>query len=262
MKGFPNQKTSAIFNNQNEYEIVGYRIEIFNNNQNIKYFILDDKCLVHAISKSRLTLIDEDKDNFVQVFETPNVKVFMHYNFELLFQKSLLKDENLNTSSEIWDRTWLAICLLEKGEKLNPELIKAIEDENHKIDYLQGVLDFATDYMNFDAIGYSFYDISFSKEIIEKSLLRFETEYFSKINKEHSEEYLIDKIEAFLFKRNTIVNYNGGSKITSRKIFLLLESIIASTNYTAYECEYGYKSSKIILEYKDAYYILHLDEYD
>ena len=262
MKGLPNEKSSAIFNKSDGYQIIGYRDEDYECGKDKKYFILDDNFIIHAISKNRLILLDEDKDDFVKVYDTDYVKVFMDENFKLVYQKSLLKNENLDYNCEIWDRTWLAYSLRQKGIELNEELDHVIQDESHKINYIHGLLDFATDFMNFETLGDANYDISFSKENIDQSRLRFETEHFKKIKKDVSEETIIEFIEDFLFKGNKIKNFDGGSNITSRKVFLLIESLIANEKYIAYNYNDGYKSYKIILESNGFYYILNLDESD
>ena len=261
MKGLPNEKSSVLFNDFEAYQIVGYRNENYEHKKDTKYFILDDNFHIHAISKSRLSLLENDNTKFVQVLETNHIQLYMDKNFELIFQKSLLKNENLDFNCEIWDRVWLAYSLDKKGEKLNKELQFALSDESHKLNYIHGLLDFATDFMNFETLGYEVYDISFSKININKSRLRFEKEYFEKIESKNTEE-IIDLIETFLFKRRKITNYNSGSYITSRKIFLLIESIIISESYLVYSYYDGYKSSKIIFEHLDNYFILNLDESD
>ena len=169
MKGLPNEKSSLLFNKLEGYQIIGYRDEDYECGKDKKYFILDDNFIIHAISKNKLILLNENKDDFVKVYDTKYVKVFMDENYKLVYQKSLLKNENLDYNCEIWDRTWLAYCLKQKDIDLNKELDYAIHNESHKINYLHGLLDFATDFMNFNALGDSNYSISFSKEKIDQS---------------------------------------------------------------------------------------------
>ncbi len=262
MKGLPNQKSSVLFHKLDSYLIIGYRDENYVCGKDRKYFVLDDNFRIHAISKNLLTLFGKEDNDFVKVYTTDYVTVCMDSSFTIIYEKSLLKKESLEENFELWDSTWLAYALSQKGIELNEALQYEMQNDRPKINYLHGLLDFATDYMNFNTIGDAYYDMYFSKEECNVSRLRFETAYFESIKKKCSEKSIINRIETFLFKGSTIKKYNGGSYITSRKIFLIMESIIGNLDYSAYHYNDGYKSSKIILEYDGFYYVLSLDEGD
>lgn len=263
MKGIPKEKSSELFSNSDNYQIIGYREEDYECGKDTKYYILDDRFIIRSIAKSNLSLSNEDSVDFVKLYETDYVKVFIDKRFENVFHKSLSRNESLDFNFEIWDRTWMAYSLNRMGIELSEELNYSLTDEEHKINYLQGVLDFATDYMNFDKFCDAHYDISFSKINKNKARLIFEMESLTTINKKGSEEIIIRKIEEFLFKGNQIENFDGKiSYITSRKIFLLIDCLFFENDYSIHEFYDGYKSSKIVFEYNSFYYLLNFDESD
>jgi hypothetical protein len=175
----------------------------------------------------------------------------------------LVKDGRIQFNTNIWDTTWLAYCLSKKGVKLTKKLSFSLSNKEHKTDYIHGLLDFATDFMNFDKDCDAHYEIFFQEEIGQRKRLEFEREYFKTIDKDNFEEIIIEDIERYLFKGNKIENFDGKiSYITSRKIFLLIDCLFLNENYATYEFHDGFKSSKIIFENAECCYCLHFDESD
>ncbi|OIQ18675.1 MAG: hypothetical protein BM557_07070 [Flavobacterium sp. MedPE-SWcel] len=265
MRGRPFEKASAVFNKKDDYFIIAYRYRINiqdgEHDRGEEYLILDDDFKLHYFEKKRIYFADNEKSSFIEVKPIDDYyKFFIDNDFINVFEKSLSKDSDLDFSGEIWDRTWLAKCLLNKNVKLNRELEEALYDEKYKLTLILGFLDFANEYINFEHGTNSDFEIDFCKEKKNKSYLRFEENNFEQIT-DNMEHYLINKIRYFLFGDKKIKNnYGIVSDKLSRKLYLMIDCIFIDKPNAIYNHNEGGWSNLTIFDYKDSYYILNLRE--
>lgn len=264
MKGIPISKSSQLFSSHKDYPIIAIIKESYHeNNEEIRFLICDDEYSLQFLNKNAISITDDDISNFIVVenhLRYKNIKI--DKRFLNLVNKSLSREDTLEFQSNIWSKTWLIKSLIAIGFNVDSISIELMNDENYKMSLIEGFLEFANEYINFEKYSDEHYDIAFYKEKIAKSYLRFEHENLTEII-ENKSDYVIDKIKFFIFKGIEIINTDENlSEKLSRKLFLLIDSIFTEENQKIYHYYDGYKSEKIIFEYNDYFYQLDLNETD
>ncbi|CAM3999579.1 MULTISPECIES: hypothetical protein [Flavobacterium] len=252
------EESSQLFVKAEQYPIIAIRKTNIYDEIVINYLVCDDKCSLYYLGQNAIVITDDDKENYVDV-SNPNCneKIVIDKRFINLIYKSLNNTTSLEFRSEIWDITWLAKSLISIDFDITNRVEAFMNNEEYKVNLIEGFIEFATEYINFEKDSDAFFEIGFYKEEKTKSHLRFYTEDFKPII-DNSE-----KIKEFLFKGKEIINSeeNMSDKI-SRKLYLMIDCIFIKESQSIFLYYDSYKSEKIIFEYDEYYYQLDLRESD
>jgi len=266
MRGKPTYQSKQFFGKQDNYEVWGfYKCNYYPFGKKTSYIIMGDDFGFHTIDENVFHMTDDNINGyeFMTKYSNENLQLYLKPELNILIQNSLTKDWDFTRGWNIWDRTWLAKLLKERGDKISAELNGALENENDKVLLIDGFLDFANDYINYNKDSDLTYHLIFSKEQVDTSpitsALIVETgrPKVTVIEKNSIEDKLQSFIHSALFGEQKIIvcgRFNA-SEETARRLFLTIDSIFVNGIESAYFIEDDW-DDKFVMRYNNYYYIL------